>query len=187
MTIHLPQLALLFAGLIALGFICRSLAARGASGAIGPLILGVLSLGSFCLGGFSLWHSYRLVRGASSAQGEVVRIMVSENTTTRSDRNYGDSTETTRTSSPVVRFRPRDAVRDVEFTALGNTDKPAGYVVGDRVGLLYSPEQPEQARLNIFGDLWLPGIVFAAVGAALGAAAWAMGFIWKKISPVRIG
>jgi len=185
MTINLFQLTLFLMALVALGFGCRVLVRRGATGAIGPLIAGVLSLGSFCLSGASLWQSYRLEKGALSAEGEVVSIIVSKNTTARSDPNYGNSSDATSTSSPVVRFRPRDSERPVEFTALGNGNKPTGYAVGDRVRLLYLPEAPEQAKLNVFGDLWLPGIVLAVTGLVLGIAAGAMWFVWKRFFSTR--
>ena len=185
MTINLFQLTLFLMALVALGFGCRALAARGATGAIGPLIAGALSLGSFCLGGASLWQSYRLEKGAVSAEGEVVSIIVSKNTAIRRDPHFGDTSDDTVTSSPVVRFRPRDSERSVEFTALGNEKKSTGYAVGDRVSLLYLPQEPEKAKLNIFGDLWLPGIVLAVAGFFLGIAAGVMWFVWKKIVPAR--
>jgi hypothetical protein len=120
-----------------------------------------------------------------SAEGEVVSIIVSKNTSTRSDPTFGSSPDTTSTSSPVVRFRPRDSERSVEFTALGNGNKSTGYAVGDRVSLLYLPEAPEQAKLNIFGDLWLPGIILAVTGLVLGIAAGAMWFVWKRFFSPR--
>jgi hypothetical protein len=185
MTINLFQLSLFLVALVALGFGCRVLARRGATGAIGALIAGALSLGSFCLSGVSLWQSYRLEKGALSAEGEIVGIIVSKNTNTRSDPNHGDSSDTTSTSSPVVRFRPGGSERSVEFTALGNGNKSAAYAVGDRVNLLYLPEAPEQAKLNVFADLWLPGIVLAVAGLVLGIAAGAMWFVRKRFFSAR--
>ena len=185
MTINLFQLTFFLLALVALGFGCRVLARRGAVGAIGALIAGALSLGCFCLSGVSLWQSYRLTKGALSAEGEVVQIIVSKNTNTRSEPTFGASADTSSTSSPVVRFRPRDSERAVEFTALGNGNKSTGYAVGDRVRLLYLPEAPEQAKLNVFGDLWLPGIVLAVAGLVLGIAAWAMWFVWKRFFSTR--
>ena len=185
MTINLFQLTLFLMALVALGFGCRVLVRRGATGAIGALIAGALSLGCFFLSGVSLWQSYRLEKGALSAEGEVVGIVVTKNATTRGDPNYGNTSDTTSTSSPVVRFRPRDSERSIEFTALGNGNKPTGYAVGDRVSLLYVPEAPEQAKLNVFGDLWLPGIVLAVAGLILGVAAWAMWFVWKRFFSTR--
>jgi len=182
MTFNLFQLTLFLLVLVALGFGCRTLAARGEYGAIGPLVAGCLSLGCFCLSGSLLWQSYRLVKGAVSAEGEVIRIIVSSNTTQITDPNYRTSshtTETTTTAKPVVRFQPRGSDRTVEFTALGN--KTAGYTVGEHVNLYYSPGEPEEAKLNIFGDLWLPGIFLAVFGFILGLAAWIMWFVWRKL------
>jgi len=189
MTFNLIQLTLFLGVLVALGFICRILAARGAAGAIAPLCLAVLSLGCFCLSAADFWQSYRLVNGMTAAEGVVVRVIVSSNTTARSGPNYGKSSdhplETTSHSSPVVQFHPKGSDRMVEFTALGN--RSTGYAVGEHVQLLYSPEAPEKAKLNLFVELWLPGIILALAGFILGVAAWATGMVWKKLLLPRTG
>ena len=74
--------------------------------------------------------------------------------------------------APVVVFTANDG-RKVQFTSLASSYPPT-YAIGDRVPVFYAVDQPDQARIRSFHDLWfMPsffgglGLVFAAIGAGL--------------------
>lgn len=120
------------------------------------VILGIGGL--FLVGGMALgWSSLRHVLYAERAEGEVVEI-----------RREGDM------YAPVLRFRlPNGEVKEVRDLGSGAPD----FAVGDRVVVLYMPEDPEDFRIDTFDRLWFSAIfvtAFACFWLLFGAIAWAL-------------
>jgi hypothetical protein len=77
---------------------------------------------------------------------------------------------------PRVRYVTRSG-SPVEFTGSIGSSPPA-FDVGEVVGVLYDPAEPEEARINSFFQLWFAalilggiGLVFAAIGGGGALAA----------------
>lgn len=119
----------------------------------------ILGIGGLILaGGLALgWGSLRHVLWAERADGEVIEI-----------RREGDM------YAPVLRFRlPGGEMQEVEDLGSGAPD----FAVGDRVGVLYMPDDPEDFRIDTFDRLWfLPIFVtgFACFWLLFGAVAWSL-------------
>jgi hypothetical protein len=119
----------------------------------------IMGIGGLILaGGLALgWGSLRHVLWAERAAGEVIEI-----------RREGDM------YAPVLRFRlPGGETQEVKDLGSGAPD----FAVGDRVTILYMPEDPEDFRIDTFERLWLSAIfvtVFASFWLLFGTIAWAL-------------
>jgi hypothetical protein len=119
----------------------------------------VLGIGALILaGGLALgWGSLRHVLYAERADGEITEI-----------RRDGDM------YSPVVRFRlPSGETQEVTDLGSGAPD----FAVGDRVTILYMPQDPGDFRIDTFDRLWFSALfvtLFACFWLLFGAIAWAM-------------
>ena len=119
----------------------------------------ILAIGGLILaGGLALgWGSLRHVLHAERAQGEVIEI-----------RREGDM------YAPVLRFRRANGeMQEVKDLGSGAPD----FAVGDRVTVLYMPDDPEDFRIDTFERLWFSSIfvtAFAGFWLLFGAVAWAL-------------
>jgi hypothetical protein len=109
-------------------------------------------------GGLALgWGSLRHVLYGDRADGEVVEIR-------REGGMY----------APVLRFRlPGGEIQEVKDLGSGAPD----FAVGDRVTILYMPQDPEDFRIDTFERLWFSSIfvvVFACFWLLFAAVAWAL-------------
>lgn len=120
------------------------------------LILGIGAL--IVAGGAALgWGSLRHVLYGERADGEVVEI-----------RRQGSM------YAPVVRFRlPGGDTHEVTDLATGAPD----FAVGDRVTVLYTPQDPTDFHIDTFERLWLSAIIVTGFGGfwlTFGLVAWAL-------------
>jgi Protein of unknown function (DUF3592) len=119
----------------------------------------ILGIGGLILaGGLALgWGSLRHVLYAERADGEVIEI-----------RRVGDM------YAPVLRFRLANGeMQEVKDLGSGAPD----FAVGDRVTVLYMPDDPEDFRIDTFERLWFSSIfvtAFASFWLLFGAVAWAL-------------
>jgi len=119
----------------------------------------ILGIGGLILaGGLALgWGSLRHVLYAERAEGEVIEI-----------RREGDM------YAPVLRFRLANGeTQEVKDLGTGAPD----FAVGDRVTVLYMPDDPEDFRIDTFERLWFSSIfvtVFASFCLLFGAFAWGL-------------
>jgi hypothetical protein len=123
---------------------------------ISRLILGIGGL--ILIGGLALGlGSLRLVLHGERADGEVVEM-----------RREGDM------YAPVVRFRLSSGeTQTVEDLASGAPD----FAVGDRITILYMPQDPRDFRIDTFDRLWFSAIfvtLFGAFWMLFGMVAWAL-------------
>jgi hypothetical protein len=70
---------------------------------------------------------------------------------------------------PVFRFQAHDGRDYLRFSNV--SVRRSAFRVGDRVGVLYLPDQPGTARIDMFPALWTGSLVFGIVGAAFSAVA----------------
>ena len=119
----------------------------------------VLGIGGLILaGGLALGlGSLRHVLYGERADGEVVEM-----------RREGDM------YAPVVRFQlPGGVTQEVTDLASGAPD----FAVGDKVTILYMPQDPRDFRIDTFGRLWFSAIfvtVFGGFWMLFGTVAWAL-------------
>ena len=74
---------------------------------------------------------------------------------------------------PVIRFQAPSGV--IEFKARTGTSPPR-FQVGDKVAILYRPEDPRDARIDSFVDLYLTATIFGFLAGVFGGVA-AMVFV----------
>ncbi len=114
---------------------------------------GLILAGGLALGLGSLRH----VLHGERADGEVIEIL-----------REGDM------YAPVVRFRlPGGGMQEVTDLASGAPD----FAAGDKVTILYMPQDPRDFRIDTFDRLWFSAIfvtVFGAFWLLFGAVAWAL-------------
>ncbi|WP_341522091.1 DUF3592 domain-containing protein [Pseudomonas sp. G.S.17] len=69
------------------------------------------------------------------------------------------------TFKPVVQFVTEDG-QTVEFTSSAGTNPPS-YSVGEKVEVLYAPEDPQGAKLSGFFELWGSVLILATMGGPM--------------------
>ncbi|PIS31422.1 hypothetical protein COT42_01110 [Candidatus Saganbacteria bacterium CG08_land_8_20_14_0_20_45_16] len=95
-----------------------------------------------------------------SAQGEVLKIV------TEKIQESDGGTNTV--YYPIVRFEARDK-QTIEFKSNLVKSSLTFYHVGQKVKVVYPPENPQKARIDSFSNLWLGPILMAVIAALLGA------------------
>jgi len=114
---------------------------------------GLILAGGLALGLGSLRH----VLHGEHADGEVIEM-----------RRDGDM------YAPVVRFRlPDGEMQEVKDLASGAPD----FAVGDKVAILYMPQDPRDFRIDTFDRLWFSAIfvtLFGGFWMLFGTVAWAL-------------
>ena len=135
-------------------------------GWIAWLILGIGGLilaGGLALGLGSLRH----ILHGERADGEVIEMR-------REGNMY----------APVVRFRlPSGQMQEVKDLASGAPD----FAVGDKVAILYMPQEPRDFRIDTFDRLWFSAILVSLFGGfwlLFAAIAWAL---WRGVDLFLIG
>jgi translation initiation factor IF-1 len=118
----------------------------------------------FCIGGAVLivlgWARYvdsrNFAAGATSARGEVVgfeKYDAPASTSVRDDIYYA-----------VVRYETETG-EEIRFRG-PSKDGPVRLKTGDKVDVLYYPDDPQKARVDSFMGLWFPATILTGLGAA---------------------
>ena len=71
------------------------------------------------------------------------------------------------TYKPVVAFMADNGVL-VNFTSSFSSNPPS-YHVGEKVEVLYAPDDPNDARIRGFGSLWLAPVILGGIGTVFAA------------------
>jgi hypothetical protein len=122
-------------------------------GRLGWLFL-LLGLGMLAGAGYAASRTAAFLRIAASAEGTVVALDESVSTDSDGRRSH--------TYRPVVEFTPASgAVRT--FTSRTGSSPPA-YDVGERVTVLYDPQDLGEARLKGTFSLWGLAIILGGIG-----------------------
>ena len=124
---------------------------RRAAGVVLALAVALLVAGAA-----TLLHTMRFVQGAERTTGTVIDLS--------EDFSSDDGT----VYYPVVRFTTAEG-RTVEFRSSTGSSPPPD--VGDRVEVLYDSDDPQDAQLSGFFDLWLWPIAFGVLAIGFGAFA----------------
>jgi len=111
--------------------------------------LGLLA-GSF----YSFFSTRAFVASAVSASGGVIEL------------EEGTGAEGRDTYAPRVRFQTEDG-KTYEFTSHVTSDRGT-YHIGEDVQVLFNPQDPSDARIRTFLQVWGFTIGFAGVGVVLG-------------------
>jgi hypothetical protein len=115
----------------------------------GGLFFAALGTVFILVGCYSWRNTRRFVAESVPAFGEVVGLK----------EQQGDGV----TYSPVIRFSATGG-RAVEFTETTSSNPP-GYSVGERVRVLYRPDDPKGARVASPFRLYLFAAIFGGIGA----------------------
>lgn len=91
---------------------------------------------------------------ASTTEGEVIALE-----RRRSSQSNGGSSHT---YYPVVKFTAPDG-EPIQFEGQVGSRPPA-FRVGQRVAVLYNPEEPQSARIRSWGELWFAATIFSGLG-----------------------
>lgn len=126
----------------------------------------------FIAGVVILVRTVQFVAGAEHATGTVVDL-------SREIDDEGDET-----FYPVVRFTTAEG-QEIEFVSSSGSSPPSESP-GDRVDVLYDPDDPSDAKLSGFFHLWLfPGLFFL-FGAAFFAIAWFLRWLLRRPTAVDV-
>jgi hypothetical protein len=120
------------------------------------LVVLALGVGLLLASAAAFVHTKRFMAGAEHATGTVIDLS--------EDFSSDDGT----VYYPVVRFTTAEG-RTVEFRSSTGSSSPPD--VGDRVEVLYDSDDPQDAKLSGFFDLWLWTIALGGLGIAFSAFA----------------
>ena len=110
------------------------------------------------IGAFSSYRNTSLfVKTASRAEGTVVDMVVMDTGVNNSSRSRSSIAY-----RPTIHFIDRTGEK-VEFTSSVGTNPPS-YSKGQKVEILYRPDEPENAQINDFGSLWSASITLGGMG-----------------------
>jgi len=109
----------------------------------------------------SALNTRSFVAGAAHADGIVIALL-------RPPRCDSNSNAV----APLVRFVTADG-ETVEFRSDTASDPPS-YTRGERVGVLYRPLAPRDARIDDFESLWASAVFFGATGTII----FGTGIVW---------
>ena len=113
------------------------------------VVFGVLGAVFLVVGVWTFFSTRSFIATAARADGVVIDLELS-----RSD----DSS----TYYPIVAFRTQDG-QEIEYQSNTGTNPPS-FRVGESVTVLYDPQDPYDARIEAFSELWLFSIIFGSVG-----------------------
>jgi hypothetical protein len=122
-------------------------------------------------GGIWAWKTWAFTGRARHTKGKIERLEVRLDTS-RSRSRDPDSP----TYAPVFSFRDTEGRHHLVTSAVSHGKSP--YEPGQEVPVLYDPDDPENARLDSFVQLWLFPLVFGFMGTIFAGIA-ALG--WQKM------
>ena len=115
------------------------------------VLFGVIGLGLLA-GAIALALNTRaFIATAKPASGTVTELVP------KRDKDDGSITYT-----PVVLFEAASG-ESVSFTSSFSSNPPS-YAVGEKVEVLYAPDNPHEARIRGFGSLWLGSVILGGIG-----------------------
>ena len=114
-----------------------------------------------------------------SATGTVVELKKVRRLSNSTSR----STSHVTTYYPVVRYQTKNG-KNVTFTSSSGS-YPSPYKRGDRVTILYDPENPKKARIKSFRSLWLAPILCFGIGGIL-ILTGSVILMWGRLSGNKI-
>ncbi len=98
----------------------------------------------------------RFIASADRSTGTVVELI-----------QVRDKDDGSVTYKPVVEYTSKRGQR-ITFTSSFSSNPPS-YSVGESVDVLYAPDEPNDARIDGFGSLWLGPLILSLIGAVFAA------------------
>jgi hypothetical protein len=96
---------------------------------------------------------------AAHAEGRIVKMDTVRNAAPFMDQVAGSGV----IYYPVVRFKTQDG-KAVDFRAASGSQRPT-YSVGDKVPVLYDPNNPKDSRINTVWGVWGAPLILLGIGA----------------------
>ncbi len=120
----------------------------------GSIFAGVGSI--FVIAGIIIAVNTRSIAGKSiSAQGTVIDLV--KHTSKDSDGSSFTA------YYPVIKFTANSG-KPIEFEANSGSNPPT-YTKGQKVEILYNPQEPESAKINTLSDFWILPAMFIGMGS----------------------
>jgi hypothetical protein len=137
--------------------------------AIGFSIIGIVLLAF----GYSSYTKTRaFIRDAVSAEGAVVAIVPRQRRARiGTTRYYHYRIEYRTETGSIVRFESPEGDSSQEFN------------VGDKLPVLYLPDEPQQAEINLFSHLWYGFTMLSVIGGSL--LGCGLTLLWITAKPVK--
>lgn len=140
---------------------------------VGERAFAVIAGAALVIGVIVLWNTVELYNAGTRTEGTVLEIRRTQTTedeyVTRSDGSEYRRTVERSSFAPVIRFTTGDG-REIEFHGRGGSD--TALAEGDRVTVIYDPDNPIRARIVSFLDLWLPAAAAFGVAVLFGGSVW---------------
>lgn len=125
------------------------------------IVFGLIGVGMLIGAAALALDTRSFVAAAKRAPGSVIELV---------EKRDSDGSVTYK---PVVAFTA-DSGASVNFTSSFSSNPPA-YDVGEAVEVLYSPDNPNDARIRGFGSLWLGAVIVGGIGAVFAAIGFGIG------------
>ncbi|MFH2063139.1 MAG: DUF3592 domain-containing protein [bacterium] len=125
-----------------------------------------LSIGLPMIGvsGYTLYSTYDMVSSGVRTEGTVVRL---EEVKHRRPPKIHRQKKTVAAYHPVISFLTEDG-QTVEYRSDFGTSPPV-HEVGEKVDVIYDPQDPSRAEIDSFVSLWLGPILVAGGGVLITA------------------
>jgi hypothetical protein len=114
-------------------------------------IMLVSALALLALGGSCYNRTAKFKKTAVEAQGTVIELKEGGSVSYRHTVYF-----------PIIRFA--DTAGQEHTLYFNSGSYPPKYAVGDHVSVLYDPANPNEAKVNSFGHLWLFPIILGIIG-----------------------
>ena len=129
---------------------------------IRPFFFLAIGLGVWALSAYLYMNARQFIAHGEHARGTVTGFRRS-----RSSYYY-----------PVVAFKTAEGTQ-IEFVENNGSSSPA-FVKGQQVEVIYMPENPNNAKINTFSDLWALPLFLAIFGTIFSLVGFAVIFVpWK--------
>lgn len=125
-----------------------------------PGIFAVVGIVLLVLGAWRYQSTKSFIASASVAEGEVVELVRKESTQRSTGAQRGTRSVT---FAPLFRFRTADGQEIEVISNLGSN--PPSHRPGDLVSVYYDAEDPYNARIDSFMDLYFLALMFGGMGA----------------------
>lgn len=119
-------------------------------------VFSILGISALAISGISYQTTRDFIATANTAEGTVMTLEKSSSSTSKPNRNakFHPVVHFTTTTGETIQFRSNFG------------SYPAAYRPGDKVSILYPPDNPQQATINSFFPLWFLTLIFAILGGS---------------------
>jgi hypothetical protein len=125
-------------------------------------VFALIGAGMLIGAGFGLANTRSFLAHASRAEGTVIALQPRYPNNTSSSNSTLNSSSTSITFAPMVRFSHDGQV--IDFTA-STASNPPSYHIGETVPVLYLPSAPFKAKIDSFFSLWGGPLIVGGLGA----------------------